>query len=71
MGYGRFDCIKRINILYSTIPEAVIVTGFEVWPPVLPTDSIVLTTSIPSTTLPNTTCLPSSYIRINNNKNGM
>jgi hypothetical protein len=46
---------------YSTIPLEVIVTVCFGFPLSVPTASIRLTTSIPITTSPNTTCRPSSF----------
>merc|ERR1712039_795290 len=43
-------------------PHSVIVTFFDVSPPEDPTASIALTTLMPSTTLPKTTCLPSRWV---------
>ena len=48
--------------LYSTMPDEVIVTAFVGEPLSVPVASIFSTISIPSTTLPKTTCFPSSYI---------
>lgn len=45
--------------LYSW-PQSVIVICLDVFPEEEPKDSTFRTTSIPSTTVPNTTCLPSS-----------
>jgi hypothetical protein len=47
--------------IYESWPQFVILTSFFVWPPWLPNDSIFFTTSLPSTTWPKTTCLPSSH----------
>ena len=46
--------------LYSSSPHSVMVILLEVRPDDEPKDSTFLTTSIPSFTLPKTTCLPSS-----------
>merc|ERR1712189_6769 len=48
-------------ILYSS-PEFVIVIFLCVFPLSEPKPSMVLTTSIPEVTEPNTTCLPSSQV---------
>lgn len=44
----------------QSCPQSAIAILVEVLPPWLPLDSICFTTSIPSITLPNTTCFPSS-----------
>merc|ERR1711976_785948 len=49
------------KLTYSC-PQSAITTGFAVLPLCDPTASIFLTTSIPSVTLPNTTCFPSSQL---------
>merc|ERR1719218_467310 len=53
--------LLHVTLCYvQSWPLAAILTGWEHLPLWLPTASIFLTTSIPSTTWPNTTCLPSS-----------
>merc|ERR1711924_94695 len=42
-----------------TSPQSLMTTVFEVFPLPLPTFSTFFTTSVPSTTFPNTTCFPS------------
>lgn len=51
--------IKGITELY-TVPQSAMMTSLLVFPLWEPTASIFLTVSKPSTTLPNTTCFPSS-----------
>lgn len=46
---------------YANSPQSAMTIFLEVDPDELPKDSIFLMTSIPSTTLPNTTCLLSSH----------
>jgi hypothetical protein len=46
---------------HDTTPEAVIITFAFGLPESVPKASMALTTSIPSTTSPNTTCRPSSH----------
>ncbi|XXG42946.1 hypothetical protein AAC387_Pa01g3095 [Persea americana] len=46
---------------HDSCPQSATVTVLEVLPLEDPTSSIVRTTSIPSTTYPNTTCFPSSH----------
>merc|ERR1719336_849003 len=45
---------------HSSCPQSAITTGLDVLPDCEPTASIFFTTSMPSVTLPKTTCLPSS-----------
>jgi hypothetical protein len=45
----------------DTTPEDVIITFSFGAPDTVPIASMALTTSMPSTTLPNTTCRPSSH----------
>lgn len=45
----------------QSCPQSAITTAFAVLPEEDPTFSTAFTTSIPSTTLPNTTCFPSSH----------
>ena len=45
---------------YASWPKFAISTGAEVLPVSVPYRSMVLTTSMPLVTYPNTTCLPSS-----------
>lgn len=51
------DIVRRFNY---TLPQSAIIILDLVLPPSEPQASILLTTSRPSTTLPNTTCFPSS-----------
>eukprot|EP00409_Alexandrium_fundyense_P003343 CAMPEP_0185903476 /NCGR_PEP_ID=MMETSP0196C-20130402/2726_1 /TAXON_ID=2932 /ORGANISM="Alexandrium fundyense, Strain CCMP1719" /LENGTH=97 /DNA_ID=CAMNT_0028622539 /DNA_START=128 /DNA_END=421 /DNA_ORIENTATION=+ len=44
----------------ESCPQSATATGLDVLPDCEPTASILLTTSIPSVTIPKTTCLPSS-----------
>merc|ERR1719323_1691437 len=48
-------------IFFEVLPQSAMMIFFEVLPLCEPNDSIFLTTSMPSTTWPNTTCLPSSH----------
>merc|ERR1712176_1735883 len=57
--YQSFSRKQGSSALIS--PEAVTSTFLDVSPPLLPTPSTARTTSIPLTTLPNTTCLPSNH----------
>ena len=50
----------NFHFIYESWPDAAITTGARVAPLCEPTDSIALTTSIPSVTEPKTQCLPSS-----------
>lgn len=50
----------RSHVHYTSSPQSVIVIFLEGRPDREPKDSTFLTTSIPSFTLPKTTCLPSS-----------
>ena len=52
----------RQSHLYSSCPQSAMVTVWLVLPLWLPTRSTRVTTSIPSITRPNTTCLPSSHL---------
>ena len=56
-----FFSVTRSAVGHFTSPQSVITTLALVFPLPEPTFSIALTTSIPSTTVPNTTCLPSSH----------
>merc|ERR1712083_585252 len=53
---------NKLDVLsnHAIWPLSATTTGFAVLPLCEPTASIFLTTSIPSTTLPNTTCFPSN-----------
>ena len=46
---------------YAAWPQSAMTTGLAVLPDWEPTASIFFTTSMPSTTAPNTTCLPSNH----------
>lgn len=52
--------LPRVFSVYFTSPQSAITTFWLVLPLDDPTASMAFTTSIPLTTLPNTTCLPSS-----------
>lgn len=54
------DRVQHSHRLYSSSPHSEMVILLEVRPDDEPKDSTFLTTSIPSFTLPKTTCLPSS-----------
>merc|ERR1712127_38410 len=53
--------VVQIVQVVQRVPEAATTIFLLVLPEVVPYDSICLTTSMPSTTPPNTTCLPSSH----------
>ena len=57
--HGLGETEVSVPAIYSW-PQSAIMTCFEVLPDCEPTASIDFTTSKPSTTRPNTTCLPSS-----------
>lgn len=56
-------CEREISIIMAqgSWPQLATTTGLDVRPEEDPTFSMALTTSIPSTTFPNTTCFPSSH----------
>merc|ERR1719201_845548 len=55
----RLLCCLAHSAFLVTSPLPATTTGLEVRPLPLPTASMALTTSMPLTTLPKTTCLPS------------
>eukprot|EP00321_Phaeocystis_globosa_P004453 CAMPEP_0118809554 /NCGR_PEP_ID=MMETSP1162-20130426/354_1 /TAXON_ID=33656 /ORGANISM="Phaeocystis Sp, Strain CCMP2710" /LENGTH=83 /DNA_ID=CAMNT_0006738993 /DNA_START=133 /DNA_END=381 /DNA_ORIENTATION=- len=64
MGRGRSlaqSLSRKLGSEGAISPQSATTTFFDVSPLWLPTASIALTTSMPLTTLPKTTCLPSSH----------
>ena len=57
----RVKSVERYEEANQTVPEEVMVTFDFGRPESVPTASTCFTTSIPSTTSPKTTCLPSSH----------
>lgn len=55
------SALTQYVVIFYSWPESAMVTVLEVLPLLDPTFSTAFTTSIPSTTCPNTTCLPSSH----------
>ena len=58
--HTNMSSVRDLVLSIQHVPQSEMSTSLEGWPVLEPTASILATTSIPSITLPNTTCLPSS-----------